>query len=102
MRTQVGHLSKGVAIYGAGDAAMQVINLLLVPVYVKGGFLGPVDYGALGVIVGVETFAKVISRFGLDGAYMRAYHDRADAGTLPRLTSTRPGGSPLQHHPSQP
>ena len=88
MRTHVGHLSKGVAIYGAGDAAIQVVNLLLIPVYVKGGFLGPVDYGALGVIVGIETFAKIISRFGLDGAYMRAYHDREDAGTLPRLTST--------------
>lgn len=88
MRTHVGHLSKGIAIYGAGDALIQVVNLLLVAVYVKGGYLGPVDYGALGVIVAIETFAKVISRFGLDGAYMRAYHDRTDTGTLPRLTST--------------
>ena len=88
MRTHVGHLSRGVAIYGAGDAAIQVVNLLLVAVYVKGGYLGAVDYGALGVIIAIETFAKVLSRLGLDGAYMRAYHDRVDAGTLPRLTST--------------
>lgn len=88
MRTHVGHLSRGVAIYGAGDAAIQIVNLLLLAVYVKGGYLGPVDYGALGVIIAIETFAKVLSRFGLDGAYMRAYHDRIDDGTLPRLTST--------------
>jgi O-antigen/teichoic acid export membrane protein len=88
VRTHVGHLSKGVAIYGAGDALIQVVNLLLIAVYVKGGYLGLVDYGALGVIVAIETFAKVISRFGLDGAYMRAYHDRSEAGTLARLTST--------------
>ena len=33
MRKSVGHLSKGVAIYGAGDAAMQVVKLLLLAVY---------------------------------------------------------------------
>ena len=88
MRTHVGHLSRGVAIYGAGDALLQLVNLLLIPVYVKGGYLGPVDYGALAVILSIETFTKVISRLGLDGAYMRAYHDRTDNGTLRRLTST--------------
>ena len=88
MRTHVGHLSRGVAIYGAGDALIQLVNLLLVAVYVKGGYLGPVDYGALAVILSIETFTKVVSRLGLDGAYMRAYHDRTDNGTLARLTST--------------
>ena len=39
MRESVGHLSKGVAIYGAGDAAIQVVKLLLLAVYVKGGYL---------------------------------------------------------------
>ncbi len=88
MRTHVGHLSKGVAIYGTGDALIQVVNLLLVAVYVKGGYLGPVDYGALAVILSIETFTRVVSRLGLDGAFMRAYHDRSNDGTLPRLTST--------------
>jgi O-antigen/teichoic acid export membrane protein len=88
VRTHVGHLSKGVAIYGTGDALIQLVNLLLVAVYVKGGYLGPVDYGALAVIISIETFTRVVSRLGLDGAYMRAYHDRAEDGTLPRLTST--------------
>lgn len=88
MRTHVGHLTKGVAIYGTGDALIQVVNVLLVPVYVKGGYLGPVDYGALAVILSIETFTKVISRLGVDGAYMREYHDRMANGTLTRLTST--------------
>ncbi len=88
MRKRVGHLTKGVAIYGAGDAALQVVNLLLVAVYVQGGFLGTADYGALALIIAVETFAKVISRFGLDGAYMRLYHGHQTNGTLDRLTST--------------
>jgi O-antigen/teichoic acid export membrane protein len=88
VRTRVRHLTKGVAIYGAGDAAIQVVNLLLVAVYVQGGFLGAADYGALGLIIAVETFTKVVSRFGLDGSFMRMYHDRSADGTLGRLTST--------------
>ena len=88
MRKHVGYLTKGVAIYGAGDAAIQIVNLLLLAVYVRGGFLGAADYGALASLIAVETLAKVLSRFGLDGAFMRFYHDRTGDGTLARLTST--------------
>ena len=88
MRDSVKHLSKGVAIYGAGDAAIQVVNVLLLPVYVKGGFLAAEDYGALALIAGFEAVMKVVSRWGLDGAFMRFFHDRDEHGTLPRLTST--------------
>jgi O-antigen/teichoic acid export membrane protein len=61
------HLTKGVAIYGAGDAITTVVNFLLLPVYVKFNILTPTDYGALALIMSVETFAKVLSRLGLDG-----------------------------------
>jgi O-antigen/teichoic acid export membrane protein len=88
LRDRVRHLTKGVAIYGAGDAAVQIVNFLLLPVYVKGGFLAQADYGALALIIAIESVAKVISRLGLDGAFMRYYHDHASDGTLPRLTST--------------
>ena len=88
MRRTVGHLSKGVAIYGAGDAAIQVVNLLLLAVYVKGGFLGTSDYGALALIIAIEMLAKILSRWGLDGAFMRYFHDRPPGGPLERLTST--------------
>jgi O-antigen/teichoic acid export membrane protein len=86
LRDRVRHLTKGVAIYGAGDAAVQVVNFLLLAVYVKGGFLRDVDYGALALVGAIEAFAKVISRWGLDGAFMRYYHDRG--ADLPRLAST--------------
>lgn len=88
MRKSVGHLSKGVAIYGAGDAAMQVVKLLLLAVYVKGGHLIQDDYGALATIGAIEMLAKLVSRWGLDGAFMRYYHDRPAGGPLERLTST--------------
>jgi O-antigen/teichoic acid export membrane protein len=88
VRKSVGHLSKGVAIYGAGDAAMQVVKLLLLAVYVKGGHLIEDDYGALATIVAIEMLAKLVSRWGLDGAFMRYYHDRPAGGPLERLTST--------------
>jgi O-antigen/teichoic acid export membrane protein len=77
-----------VAVYGTGDAAVQIVSFLLVPVYVKGGYLHQADYGALAIIVAIESVAKVVSRLGLDGAFMRNYHDHAAGGTLPRLTST--------------
>lgn len=88
MRDSVKHLSKGVAIYGAGDAAIQIVNLLLISVYVKGGFLREADYGALAIIIAVETFAKILSRWGLDGAFMRFFLDRPTGGPLEQLTST--------------
>jgi O-antigen/teichoic acid export membrane protein len=88
VRETVRHLSRGVAIYGAGDAAVQVVNLLLLAVYVKQGHLRDEDYGTFAVIIGVEMIAKIVSRWGLDGAFMRFYHERPLGGPLERLTST--------------
>lgn len=67
---------------------MQVVNLLLLPVYVKLGFLVERDYGAISLIIAIEAIAKILSRWGLDGAFMRYYHDRPPGGPLERLTST--------------
>jgi O-antigen/teichoic acid export membrane protein len=75
-------------VYGAGDAAFQVVNLLLLPVYVKLGFLNEHDYGALALILAVEGVAKIVSRCGLDGAFMRYFHDRPAGGALETMTST--------------
>lgn len=86
MRERLKDLSSGVAIYGAGDAAVQVVNIALLAVYVKGGFLSSVDYGALAIIGAAEAFAKVVSRWGLDGAFMRYYHERGEV--RPRFAST--------------
>jgi O-antigen/teichoic acid export membrane protein len=86
LRDRLKHLTTGVAIYGAGDAAIQIVNFALLAVYVKGGFLTSVDYGALAILIAIEAFAKVVSRLGLDGAFMRYFHDRGE--DVPRLAST--------------
>jgi O-antigen/teichoic acid export membrane protein len=88
VRQYVTHLTRGVAIYGAGDAAVQALSFLLLPIYVKFGFLDPSAYGAISIIIAIEMLAKVVSRWGLDGALMRFYHDRPAGGPLELLTST--------------
>jgi O-antigen/teichoic acid export membrane protein len=79
-------LATSVAIYGAGDAALAVVNFLLLPVYVR--TLSPSDYGALLILTSLETFVKIINRWGLDGAFMRYYSDHADGAPKQLLTST--------------
>jgi O-antigen/teichoic acid export membrane protein len=88
LRDRLKHLTRGVAIYGAGDAAISVVNFLLLPVYVKFSFLTAADYGALLTLGSIEAFAKVINRWGLDGAFMRYYHEREPGPDRQRMTST--------------
>lgn len=76
------------AIYGAGDALIGVVNFCLLGVYVKFEILTAVDYGALALILAAETFAKIVSRWGLDGAFMRFYYDREDGAERRRMAST--------------
>ncbi len=78
MRERLKDLTTGVAIYGTGDALVQLVNFALLAVYVKGGFLTSLDYGALALIGAIEAFARVASRCGLDGAFMRHYHERGE------------------------
>ena len=88
MRDRLKHLSRGVAIYGAGDAAISVVNFLLLAVYVQKGFLTAADYGALAILGSLEALIKVINRWGLDGAFMRFYHEREDGAPRQRMAST--------------
>lgn len=77
MRTPLGSLTRDVAIYGAGDIAVTAVSYLLLPLYFR--VLTQEDYGALALLLAVETAAKILFRFGLDGAFMRYYLDCADA-----------------------
>lgn len=88
MRGPAKHLTKGVAIYGAGDAIMQVVQFALLGVYVKYDLLTPADYGALLLLASVEAFVKVVNRWGLDGAFMRFYFDREEGAPRQRMAST--------------
>lgn len=86
MRKPLGILTKNVAIYGAGDVAVTIVNFLLLPIYLR--HLSQEDYGALALLIGVEALAKILFRFGLDGAFMRFYPERDDTAGQARLAST--------------
>lgn len=73
MRKPLGALTKSVAIYGAGDVAITAAGYLLLPLYFR--VLTQEDYGALALLLVVETLSKIVFRFGLDGAFMRYYLD---------------------------
>jgi len=79
-------LSKNITVYGLGDVAVSIVNFLLLGVYVK--YLDPKDYGAIGILGGLEVVAKIVFRFGLDGSFMRFFYDVDDADGRRRLAST--------------
>jgi O-antigen/teichoic acid export membrane protein len=83
---KIRELSKNLAIYGLGDVAISVVNLLLLPLYVS--YLTPEDYGALRLLGSVEVITKIFFRWGLDGSFMRFYYDYEDAASRQRLAST--------------
>ena len=86
MLEKIRELSKNLAIYGLGDVAISVINLLLLPVYVR--YLSPADYGALALLGTVEVIAKILFRMGLDGSFMRFFYDDEAVLARQRLAST--------------
>jgi O-antigen/teichoic acid export membrane protein len=86
MRKPLGALTRNVAIYGAGDVAVTALGILLLPIYLK--YLQQEGYGALGLLIGVEAISKIFFRWGLDGAFMRYYHDCETPAERVRLTST--------------
>lgn len=86
MFQKIRELSKDLAIYGAGDVAVSVVNFLLLPLYVR--YLTPGDYGVLGVLGSVEVIAKVFFRWGLDGSFMRLFYEADTPAARQRLAST--------------
>jgi O-antigen/teichoic acid export membrane protein len=86
LRQKLSKLSKNFAIYGAGDVAIQAVNVLLLSVYVQ--YLTKTDYGVLALLGSVEAVAKLFFRWGVDGAYMRLWYDCEDAASRQRLSST--------------
>src|SRR5688572_1489423 len=86
VRKPLGALTRNVAIYGAGDVAVTAVGILLLPIYLK--YLQQEGYGALALLIGVEAISKIFFRWGLDGAFMRYYHDCETPAERVRLTST--------------
>ena len=86
MRQKLRQLSTDLAIYGLGDVAIQVVNFLLLSVYVR--YLSPTDYGVLALLGSVEAITKLFFRWGVDGAFMRFWYDWEDQPSRQRLAST--------------
>jgi O-antigen/teichoic acid export membrane protein len=79
-------LSVNLTVYGLGDVAVQFANFLLLPLYAR--LLSPSDYGVIGVLLVVEQALRVLYRWGIDAAFMRAYYDCADTEARRLLAST--------------
>ena len=86
MLQKVRDLSKNVAIYGLGDVAVSLVNFALLPLYVQ--YLTPEDYGVLALLGSVEVVTKIFFRWGLDGAFMRFFHESDAPEHRQRLAST--------------
>jgi O-antigen/teichoic acid export membrane protein len=83
---KIRELSKHLAIYGSGDVAIQALNFLLLPLYVR--YLTKADYGVLALLASVEATVKLFFRWGVDGAFMRFWYDCEDDRARQRLAST--------------
>lgn len=86
MLTKLRGLSKNLAIYGVGDVSIQALNFLLLPLYVR--YLSETDYGVIALLAAVEAPAKLLFRWGVDGAFMRFWYDCDDESARQRLAST--------------
>ncbi len=86
MRQKLRELSTNLAIYGAGDVAIQAVNFLLLRFYVE--YLTPGDYGILALLASIEAPVKLFFRWGVDGAFMRYWFDCKDEAERQRLAST--------------
>jgi O-antigen/teichoic acid export membrane protein len=82
LKTLLGHS----AIYGSQDAAAQVINLALTPLYVW--ILTPTEVGLIVVLFTFSAVAKVIFRLGLDSGFFRIYYDLESDEERGRLAGT--------------
>lgn len=74
------------AIYGSQDAAAQLINLALTPIYVA--FLTPTEVGVIVILFTFSTVAKIVFRLGLDSGFFRIYYDLDSDEERTRLAST--------------
>jgi O-antigen/teichoic acid export membrane protein len=83
---KIRELSKNLAIYGLGDVATQIVNFLLLRVYVQ--YLSASDYGVLALLGSVEAVTKLFFRWGVDGSFMRFWYDCEDEPARQRLSST--------------
>jgi O-antigen/teichoic acid export membrane protein len=74
------------AIYGSPDAAAQLVNLTLTPLYVA--ILTPTEVGVIALLFTFSTVAKIAFRLGLDSGFFRIYYDLDSDEEKSRLAGT--------------
>src|SRR5687768_15102862 len=86
MFNNVRRISRQLFAYGTADVLALAISFLLLPIYTR--VLSPREYGALGLLLVFEAVLKIISRWGLDAAFLRFYFEHPEeerktlAGTI--------------------
>lgn len=79
-------LARNFAIYGLGDVLTNIVSFLLLPLYTR--YLSPDEYGVISLLLTIEVVAKIIFRWGVDGAFMRFFYDCESDADRQRLAST--------------
>ncbi len=74
------------AVYGLGSALMQIVSVLLIPVYTR--WLGVEDYGVLSLLTGLQTVLVTLAQSGLGSALFRSYYDYTDEAGQQGVIST--------------
>ena len=92
MGSRLRELSKNITIYGLGDVAVSIVNFLLWGVYVN--YFSVLDYGTINLLLSIEVVAKIIFRFGLDGAFLRFLYECPDRAAQQRITTSMPWATP--------
>jgi O-antigen/teichoic acid export membrane protein len=73
MFNNVRRISRQLFAYGTADVLVLAISFLLLPIYTR--VLSPREYGALALLLVCEAVLKIISRWGMDAAFLRFYYE---------------------------
>src|SRR5918993_4092399 len=76
MLDNVRRISRQLFAYGTADVLALAVSFLLLPIYTR--VLSPREYGALGLLLVFEAVLKIISRWGLDAAFLRFYYEHPE------------------------
>jgi O-antigen/teichoic acid export membrane protein len=88
MFNNVRRISRQLFAYGTADVLVLAISFLLLPIYTR--VLSPREYGALALLLVFEAVLKIISRWGMDAAFLRLYYEHP-AGERSTLAGTIAG-----------
>jgi O-antigen/teichoic acid export membrane protein len=86
LTSRLRELTRNTSIYGVGDIAVSLVNFFLWSVYVE--YFNVLDYGTINLLLSMEVVAKILFRFGLDGAFLRFLYERDDRRGRQELAST--------------